>query len=151
VEGAVEKALRVLNAAGQTRSGLARKLSRAGYAPASVEAACDRVEAMGYIDDRAYAEAALQRRQQQGRGLKVIAAELRHKGIAPELIDEVLQQVKPEDEVQKAVELAVKLLQRHRGEPAVRRREKVMGTLMRRGYAPWVARKALEAAPALDS
>jgi regulatory protein len=150
-DGAVEKALRILNAAGQTRSGLARKLTRAGYARATVEAACDRLEAMGYVDDRAYAEAALRRRQQQGRGLKVIGAELRHKGIEPELIDELLGEVKTEDEVQRAAELAVKLLRRHQGEPATSRREKVMGTLMRRGYAPWVARKALEAAPALDS
>ena len=151
VDGAVEKALRVLNAAAQTRSGLARKLSRTGYSPAAVEAACDRVEAMGYVDDRAYAEAALRRRQQQGRGLKVIGAELRHKGIDSELIEELLGEVKSEDEVRRAAELAVKLLQRHAGEPAARQREKVMGTLMRRGYASWVARKALEAAPALDS
>lgn len=151
VEDALEKALRILNAAGQTRSGLARKLSRAGYTAAAVDAACDRVEAMGYVDDRAYAEASLRRRQQQGRGLKVIAAELRHKGVDPDLIDDVLKDVKSEDEVQRAAELAVKLLQRHEGEPAVRAREKVMGTLMRRGYAPWVAKKAVEAAPALDS
>jgi regulatory protein len=147
----VEKALRVLNAAAQTRSGLARKLHRAGYGPVAVETACDRVEALGYVDDRAFAEAALRRRQQQGRGLKVIGAELRHKGIDPELIDEVLGEVNLEDEVQRAAELAVKLLQRHQGEPVVRRRERVLGTLVRRGYTPWVARKALETSPALDS
>jgi regulatory protein len=147
----VEKALRVLNAAAQTRSGLAQKLSRAGFAPQAVEAACNRVEALGYVDDRAYAEAALERRQRQGRGLQVIGAELRHKGIDPELINELLGEVKTEDEVRRAAELAIKLLQRHQGEPAMRRREKVMSTLMRRGYPLWVARKAVEAAPALDS
>jgi regulatory protein len=147
----MEKAIRILNGAAQTRSGLARKLRRAGYGPAAVETAGDRVEAMGYVDDRAYAEAALRRRQEQGRGVRVIGAELRHKGIDPELIDEVLGEVNAEDEVERAAELAVKLLQRHAGEPAVRRRERVLGTLVRRGYTPWVARKALETAPALDS
>jgi regulatory protein len=117
----------------------------------AVETACDRVEALGYVDDRAFAEAALRRRQQQGRGLKVIGAELRHKGIDPELIDEVLGEVQLEDEVQRAAELAVTLLQRHQGEPVVRQRERVLGTLVRRGYTPWVARKALETSPALDS
>ena len=81
----------------------------------------------------------------------MIGAELRHKGIDPELINELLGEVKTEDEVQRAAELAVKLLQRHQGEPAMRQREKVMSTLMRRGYPSWVARKAVEAAPALDS
>src|SRR5579859_2504191 len=93
VEAAVEKAVRVLNAASQTRTGLSRKLHRDGYSDAAVEAACSRMEALGYVNDRAYADATIQKRQHQGRGVKVIAAELRHKGIDPEMIDEILGEV----------------------------------------------------------
>jgi regulatory protein len=149
VEAAGAMAVRILNAAAQTRSGLARKLARAGFAPGAVDAACDQVEAMGYVNDRAYAEATLRRRQHQGRGLKVIASELRQKGIDRSLIDELVRQVDVEDEIEIATELARKLLERHADQP--RSREKVMATLMRRGYAPWVARKALEKASGVNS
>ena len=46
VEAAVEKAVRVLNAAAQTRSGLARKLTRDGFAAVAVDAACTRMESL---------------------------------------------------------------------------------------------------------
>lgn len=151
VEGAMEKALRVLNAASQTRSGLGRKLERAGYSVPTVNEACNRVEAMGYVNDRAYAEATLSKRQRQGRGVKLIASELRHKGIDSELVDEILRELSVEGEVERAAELAGKLLSRHDDEPLVRQREHVMGGLLRRGYTPWVAKRALEKASALDS
>jgi regulatory protein len=151
VEGAVEKVLRVLNAASQTRSGLSRKLERAGYSAPTVNEACNRVEAMGYVNDRAYAEATLSKRQRQGRGVKVIASELRHKGIDSALVDEILAELSVEDEVERAAELAGKLLSRHSDEPLVRQREHVMGGLLRRGYPLWVAKRALEKASALDS
>ena len=117
---------------------------RAGFAPATVEAACDRVEAMGYVNDRAYAEATVNRRQEQGRGVRVIASELRQKGIDRALVDELMGKVSVEEQVDGATELARKLLLRNPDQP--RQRERVTGTLMRRGYAPWVARKALERA-----
>jgi regulatory protein len=151
VEGAVEKALRVLNAASQTRSGLSRKLERAGYSAPTVNEACNRVAAMGYVNDRAYAEATLSKRQRQGRGVKVIASELRHKGIDSALVDEILGELSVEDEVERAAKLAGKLLSRHGDEPLVRQREHVMGGLLRCGYPPWVAKRALEKASALDS
>jgi regulatory protein len=99
---------------------------------------------MGYVNDRAYAEATLRRRRLQGRGLKAIASELRIKGIDGELVQELLGGVNVEEEIEGAAELARKLLQRKAGQP--RQREKVTGALLRRGYAPWVARKALERA-----
>jgi regulatory protein len=150
VDGAVEKALRVLNAASQTRSGLSRKLRQAGYSAFAVDQACDRLETMGYVNDRAYAEATLSKRRRQGRGVKVISSELRHKGIDSELIDEILGELSVDDEIDRAAELAGKLLSRHGDEPWVRRREHVMGGLVRRGYPPWVAKRALEKASSLS-
>jgi len=149
VEAAVEKAVRVLNAASQTRSGLSQKLKRAGFSPTAVAAASARMEALGYVNDRAYADAVVQKRQRQGRGVKVIASELHHKGIEPELIDEILADVDAGAEVERATELAVRLLRRHADEPTVRQREHVIGGMMRRGFTPGVARRALERASAI--
>jgi regulatory protein len=151
VTAAVAKAIRVLNAASQTRSGLSRKLTRAGYSAPMVKEACDRLEAMGYVNDRAFVQDTISKRQRQGRGAKLIASELRHKGIDNELIDEILTRLKVEDEVERAAEVAAELLRRHHDEPLVRQREHVTDGLLRRGYAPWVARKALDNASELDS
>jgi regulatory protein len=151
VAAAVAKAIRVLNAASQTRSGLSRKLTRAGYSAPTVNEACDRLEAMGYVNDRAFVQDTISKRQRQGRGVKVIASELRHKGIDSHLVDEMLSEVNAADEVGRAAEVAGELLRRHRDEPLARQREHVTGGLLRRGYAPWVARKALDKASELDS
>ncbi len=144
VEAAVEKAIRVLNAASQTRFGLTQKLKREGYSPSVVVAASARMEALGYVNDGAYADALVQKRQRQGRGVKVIASELHHKGIDPELIDEILAGVDAGAEVDRATELAVRLVRRHADEPTVRQREHVISGLMRRGFTPGVARRALD-------
>ncbi len=148
-EAAVEKAIRVLNAASQTRSGLSQKLKRAGYSPTVVEAASARMEALGYVNDRAYADALVQKRQRQGRGVKVIASELHHKGIDSDLIDEILADVDAGAEIERAADLAARLIRRHADEPSARQREHVIGGLMRRGFTPGVARKALERASAI--
>ncbi|HEV3233922.1 MAG TPA: RecX family transcriptional regulator [Candidatus Dormibacteraeota bacterium] len=143
---AYEKGLRILNAAGQTRLGLARRLSRAGYGETEVEEACAQLEAHGYLDDRGFAASRLRRRQQQGRGARLIAAELRQKGVSPDVIDDVLADRDEEAEVERAMELAVRMVARRASEPPAKRRDHVMAALVRRGYPASVARRALEAA-----
>ena len=143
---AYDKGIRILNAAGQTRAGLVRRLSRAGYEEAEVRQACDQLEAHGYLDDRNFAASRLRRRQQQGRGARLIAAELRQKGVSPEVIDEVLSERDEEAEIARAMELAAKLVARRADEPPARRRDHVMAALVRRGYPAGLARRALEAA-----
>jgi regulatory protein len=143
---AYEKALRILNAAAQSRSGLSRRLLRAGYDEAEVEAACDELESHGYVDDRGFAASRLRRRVQQGRGARLIAAELRHKGVRPEVIDEVLGERDEEVEVERAMELAARLVARKADEAPAQRRNHVLAALVRRGYPPGLARRALEQA-----
>jgi regulatory protein len=147
--GAYEKGLRILNAAGQTRAGLARRLARAGYEEAEVMEACNQLEAHGYLDDRGFAASRLRRRQAQGRGARLIAAELRQKGVPPEVIDEALAGRDEEIEVARAMELAAKLVARRAGEPPGQRRDHVLAALVRRGYPPGVARRALQRAMSL--
>lgn len=143
---AYDKAIRVLNAAGQTKAGLERRLARAGFEPEAITGAVTRLQSAGYVDDTAFARSRLRRRQEQGRGARLIAAELRQKGIAPEVIDEVLGDRDEDVEVARARELAVKLVARKAGESPAKRRDHVMAALVRRGYPAGVARQALELA-----
>jgi regulatory protein len=143
---AYDKALRILNAAGQTRSGLERRLARADLDPDTIADVVGRLQSAGYVDDTAFARSRLRRRQEQGRGARLIAAELRQKGISPEVIDEVLADRDEDVEVARAGELAVKLVARKAGESPAKRRDHVMAALVRRGYPAGVARRALELA-----
>ena len=145
-----EKALRILTAAAQTRQGLARKLLRAGFEPADVDDACDRAQEAGYIDDQAFAEAAVARRSRQGRGTRLIAAELRQKGLDGDLVQAALASVDPDREFQAAVVTASRHLRATAAlEPAVRR-QRVLARLYRAGFAESTARRAYADAVAAD-
>ncbi|MGI8607815.1 MAG: regulatory protein RecX [Candidatus Dormibacteria bacterium] len=151
VDAAFEKAIRVLNAAAQTSSGLNLKLRRAGYSVGASMEACRRATALGYVNDAAYAEALVAKRLRQGRGGALISRELRYKGIDDDVVTGAVGAVDSVQEHQSAVELAVKLVRRHASEPDLRRRDKVLSALARRGFSGHVSRQALRDALAADS
>ncbi|MFN2462381.1 MAG: regulatory protein RecX [Candidatus Dormibacteria bacterium] len=145
LDAAFEKAVRVLNAASQTRARLYAKLIRAGYSAEAAEGACARALALGYVNDGAYARSVVERRVQQGRGRAVISRELAHKGLDGETVFEAMVMVDPETEFASARELASRLNRRHAGVTPERRRQKVLAALARRGFSGGVSRAAFEA------
>jgi regulatory protein len=114
-------------------------LTRAGFAAGAVEDARRRLVDLGYLDDQGFAASRAARRLRQGRGARVVAAELRQKGVASELINDVLAKIDQEDQLDRARAIAEKLL------PA-RGKERTLAALLRRGYSRWLARTALEQA-----
>jgi regulatory protein len=145
-DAAYTRALRSLNAASQSRASLTRRLARAGFGAAAVDAACARLLELGYLDDDALAGATAQRRLQQGRGASLIAAELRQKGIGQESVDAALAGIDDESLLEHATATCARLLRRRAAlAPHVRDRQ-VLGALTRRGFSFRVARLALEAA-----
>jgi regulatory protein len=146
-DAAFEKAVRILNAAAQTSSGLEAKLTRGGFSARAAGEACRRAVGMGYVNDRAYAAALVERRLRQGRGRAVIARELGHKGMSAETVSEALSTVDGEEEFRSALQLGTRLYQRHRDEAdPLRRRDRVLAALARRGFPSGVARRAAAAA-----
>jgi regulatory protein len=137
LESAVrERCLTLLSHQPRTRAELERSLSRAG-APDDVAAAVlDRLTQVGLVDDTAYAEAYVRtgvgvRR----RGTRSLRAELRGRGVAPEVIDLATAQVDDQDERDTALALAARRAQGlARLAPEVRRR-RLMGLLLRRGFS----------------
>lgn len=105
------RALALLSRAAHTRLGLARKLSARGFSAAAVRHAIARMSALGYLDDRAFAEAWLRSRLEGGtQGWKALYRGLLGRGVPRVLADDVLSAVyPPEEENARALHLAADL------------------------------------------
>ena len=97
---------------------------------------------LGYLDDARYAERfAEDRRRLDGWGSDRIARRLRELGVDQEAIDAAVAAQDPEAELAAALEL---LRRRCPAPPAMRaERDRALGILVRRGYAPELALEAL--------
>jgi regulatory protein len=147
--------LRALTGAPKTRQQLADLLAKRGVPDDAAETVLDRFTEVGLIDDAAYARAWVSSRQ-AGRGLarRALSAELRAKGVEPEVVAEAVELVDDADER----EAARKLVERRLG--AMRRLDRatasrrLMGMLARKGYngglAAAVIREALDSVPDED-
>jgi regulatory protein len=109
---------------------------------------------LGLLDDRAYADAYVERRAATRGGL-ALRQELRRKGVAPDLVDRAVGAHGEADQRRAAVDLLRKQAWRFEvapgaGEPLLARaRARAYALLARRGFAPDVVREALdEALPA---
>ncbi len=137
LESAVrERCLNLLAVQPRTRAELERKLAQADAPEDVVAGVLDRLTQVGLIDDTAYAEAYVRtgvgvRR----RGTRSLKAELRTRGVAPEIIDLAAAQVDDEGERATALALASRRAPGlARLAPEVRRR-RLMGLLLRRGFS----------------
>ncbi len=141
----------------QSRSDLAAALAKKLVPQEVASAMLDKFEAAGLIDDEEFARAWVQSRQRsKGLSSRVLAMELRQKGVADEIAKEVLAEIDPADELQAAHRLVQgKLRSMARFDDATKTR-RLTGMLARKGYAPQIAfevvRQELGAeAAALDS
>jgi regulatory protein len=156
-DAALDVAARYLATRPRTRWELRRRLQRAGADEALVDATLERLARMGLADDVAFARWwAEQRDRHSPRGRRLVEAELRQRGVPRDVIDElrhseIAEPAFAEEQLpQSEGERAQVALQRHlRGRklPDDRRALQRIGMfLVRRGFAPDVARDALNAA-----
>ncbi|CAA9248914.1 MAG: RecX [uncultured Blastococcus sp.] len=147
--------LRALTGTPKTRQQLADLLAERGVPGETAETVLDRFTEVGLIDDAAFARAWVSSRQ-SGRGLarRALSAELRAKGIEPEVAAEAVSEVDDEDEratARRLVERRAGAMRRLDRATATRR---LMGMLARKGYngglAAAVIRDVLDGAD-LDS
>jgi regulatory protein len=141
--------LRALTGAPKTRQQLADLLAQKGVPDEAAETVLDRLTEVGLIDDAAFARAWVSSRQ-AGRGLarRALSAELRAKGVEPEVAAEAVEAVDDDDEratARRLVERKVGAMRRLDRATATRR---LMGMLARKGYngglAAAVIREALD-------
>jgi len=132
--------LRALTGAPKTRQQLADLLAQREVPDDAAEAVLDRFTEVGLIDDAAFARAWVTSRQ-AGRGLarRALSAELRAKGVEPEVAAEAVAEVDDEDEraaARRLVERRAGSMRRLDRTTATRR---LMGMLARKGYSGGLA------------
>ena len=148
--------LRALTGAPKTRQQLADLLAQRDVPEDAAEAVLDRFTEVGLIDDAAFARAWVSSRQ-AGRGLarRALSAELRAKGVEPEVAAEAVSEVDDEDEraaARRLVERRAGAMRRLDRTTATRR---LMGMLARKGYgggmAAAVVREVLDSAGSAEA
>lgn len=132
---AYERALKFLSYRPRSLAETRRYLAGKGVEPAHMEAVIQRLQELGYLDDRAFARWWVENRQQfRPRGAFVLRQELRQRGVAEHIIEEVLGAVVPVE--RETVEgLARRRAARLRGEDRAGFYRKLSAFLLRRGFA----------------
>jgi regulatory protein len=133
---AEDTAVRILRGASQSSASLQRKLERRGYTAEAAAEAVRRCITAGYVNDAALAISVAARHRRSGHGRARVAADLKARGVAGDLITEALD---GQDETEEAAALAVaQQLWDRAGSPDSRDRRarmRVAGALQRRGFS----------------
>ncbi|HEY8374018.1 MAG TPA: recombination regulator RecX [Pseudonocardiaceae bacterium] len=135
-----ELCLRLLTARPRTRAELAQALRRRGIPEETVDRVLGRFDEVGLVDDAAFAEMWVHSRHtHQGLGRRALAAELRRKGVADDIVSEAVAEVDSEAEEQRARELVRRRLRTLTARDEVTRIRRLVGMLARKGYAEGLA------------
>lgn len=118
-----------------------QNLLQKSFPPAAIDAALDRLSALGYLDDRAFAEFWVRERYAfKPLSPKALRFELRKKGVPDSVLDAVLADVDADDTAYRA---ALSQSRRLRGSDQRTFREKMYAFLQRRGFSYSTARSTI--------
>lgn len=143
VKKAVDSAARFLAYRPRSLAEVRRNLAQKGIPEAVIEAAIDRLSALGYLDDEAFARFWVENRNNfKPRGPRALRYELRQKGVANTIIDRVLDEMlNVEVAAYQAAETRIRRLQ---GSTHQEFRQKVAAFLQRRGFNFETTRAVIE-------
>ena len=146
-EGAFRAGLRALERRGHARQELLRRLERKGHPLPAASAALARLEALGLIDDVAFATNYAATRGERGRGPARLRRDLAALGVERTVIDRAIAAATPEhdDPMARARALASRRASQLRGLPRDTRRRRLTAFLARRGYGGSDARTVVDA------
>lgn len=144
---ALDRAVALLAMRAHSRGEIEQKLLHAHYRPATVEMVLYKLERENLLDDADFARQWVEARAGRKLGRNRIAQELRHKGVAADVIEAALDALEAEDQLSAATALAEKALLRAKpGEDPRKTVQRVAGMLARRGYGWDIAREAIRQA-----
>jgi regulatory protein len=120
------------------------RLARNGFTEPAVAAAVERLRGWGYLDDGAFARRWVENRtEHRPRGTRLLAQELRQKGVDRDTIGETIDEADI-DELAAAIQAGERKAQSYAGlDPAVARR-RLTGFLARRGFGGGTVRQAVD-------
>jgi regulatory protein len=142
-DAAEDAALRILRGAGQSGTSLQRKLERRGFTAEAASEAVRRCIDTGYVNDAAMAASVAARHRRAGHGRARVAADLKSKGVAADLISEALDGQSDTEEAS-ALAVAQQLWGRAPADSRDRRTlMRIAGALQRRGFSSSVVSRVL--------
>ncbi len=141
--------MRLLSTAPRTRAELASALRRRGVPESVAEEVLGRFTEAGMINDVAFASAWVESRHySRGLARRVLAAELRQRGVGDDEVRDAISELDPRQEAATARRLVDAKLAASRGQPPRVRTRRLAGLLARKGYPAAmvfrVVREALE-------
>ena len=144
----MDAALGLIAVRSRSAQELRERLGRKLFSPDVAEAVIQRLQELGYVDDKRYAvEFVRARIAQRPSGRRALQAELRRKGIEGETIDEVLDEcLGGVDEVAMAVSVIERRLPRLSKLDGRTARSRLDALLQRRGFDFEVIREAVDRA-----
>lgn len=123
---------------------MAEYLARREFEPEEIEAECERLLGVALLDDRALAETLVRTLQdRKGLGRQALVAELRRRKLSAEAISSALDELDSDDELTRAVELAVKRAPQLRSYDQETAKRRLSAFLMRKGYSGSVVSTAV--------
>jgi regulatory protein len=135
VEAAYRTVLRAVGARAYARADLGRRLVRKGVPREAVEAALDRAEGLGLLDDAAFAEYFVQTRAARGRGPSRLRRDLMGRGVDRALVDQAIARQWPEGPDADAVRALAARRAKQLGDlPRPVKRRRLLAFLARRGF-----------------
>ncbi len=133
VEVAYQKALHFLSYRPRSEAEVRQRLTKHGYTEADVETVLQRLRENRFLQDTEFARQWIENRSTfRPRSRRVLAMELRQKGVGEETIQDAL--VDAEDDEELAYQAAIRRLQRYENLDWEAFREKLGGFLLRRGF-----------------
>lgn len=142
---AMESALRLLAVRLRSRREVEDRLRRRGHSAGVIEAVLTRLIADGLLDDLRFSRSWVEGRMAlRPSGALRLRRELRAKGVAPEMIEQVLRAALSEsDERARAVEVATVRARRYGAAPPEVAYRRLAGVLQRRGFSAGAIAAAL--------
>jgi len=137
---ALDKAMTHLSATRKTEKQIRDFLAKKGYLSAVVDYVVEKLNGYGFLDDKEYAESYVEYAVQK-KGVRLIRAEMRGKGLSEEDVDSALQEVDEETQIETASTILQKYM-RHK-EADRETLQKAMKYLLGKGFDYEVAKKAI--------
>ena len=123
---------------------LQRKLGRRGHSAEEIDSAIARLNELGYVNDKSFAEG-LVRHRAASRGPRALSAELAQRGIDRAQADAAVAAFAPAEQLAAATRLAERLYARHPGAAYREVLDGIGSKLMRRGFSATIVRAACRA------
>jgi len=133
-EVALDKAVKFISYRSRTESEIRRKLSVKGFSDEEIDKALDRLRSNGLVADEQYARSWVESRSaSRPRSRRLMAMELRQKGVSDSDIEKALEETEDDDKL--AYQAATRYAHRLANLEWDKFRERLSAFLLRRGFA----------------